>query len=88
MDVAKIDRDVAHVAYVASVSDECRKRLFKNVYLFQMYVYKRFYQNVAYVSYICCKRMFPNVSFVSDVCCSKCFMLQVFSLAGTGSEHS
>jgi hypothetical protein len=26
-----------------------------------------------------------NVSPVLDICCNKCFMLQVFSLAGTGS---
>ena len=29
IDVAKVNRDVAHVAYVASVLDECWKRLFK-----------------------------------------------------------
>jgi hypothetical protein len=29
IDVAKVDRDVAHVAYVASVSNEYCKRLFK-----------------------------------------------------------
>jgi hypothetical protein len=35
MDVAKVDRDVAHIA---SVSDECYKRLFKIFHLFQMYI--------------------------------------------------
>jgi hypothetical protein len=33
-DVAKVDRDVAHVAYVASVSDECFESLFKMFHLF------------------------------------------------------
>jgi hypothetical protein len=49
-----------------------------------------FYLNVAYVAvaiHIYCKRMFSNVSSVSDIYCSKCFMLQVVSLAGTGSER-
>jgi hypothetical protein len=31
MDVIRVDRDVAHIAFVASVSDECHKRFFQNV---------------------------------------------------------
>jgi hypothetical protein len=44
MDVAKVDRDVAHVP---SVLDECCKRLFKMFHLFQ-----------TFVSHICYKSMF------------------------------
>jgi hypothetical protein len=58
MDVVKVDRDVARVAYVASVSDECCKRLFKMFHLFQTYVCKHFDLDVVYVSHICCKSMF------------------------------
>ena len=55
MDVAKVDRDVA---YVASVSEACCKRLFKMFYLFQTYVAGVFYLDVAYVSHICCNSIF------------------------------
>ena len=39
LDIAKVDRDVA---YVASVSEACYKRLFKIFYLLQMYVVSAF----------------------------------------------
>jgi hypothetical protein len=48
-----------------------------------------FYLDVAYVEvaiHICCNHMFQVFQLFSDVCYSKCFMLQVLSLAGTGSE--
>jgi hypothetical protein len=47
MDVAKVERDVTYVAYVASVSYEYCKRLFKMFYLFHVYVCKRFDLDVA-----------------------------------------
>ena len=59
MDVAKVDRDVA---YVASVSEACCKRLFKMFHLCQTYVPSTFDLDVAYVSHI----------YVTRVC-SKCF---------------
>jgi hypothetical protein len=65
MDVAKVDWDVT---YVASVSNECCKHLFKIFHLFQAYVCKRFNLDIAYVSHICCKSMFQIFQ-----CCSKCF---------------
>ena len=70
MDVAIIDRDVAHVSMVVHV---CCKRLFQMFHLlFQTYV-KCAYLDVAYVSHICCKsmfRLFPGyVASVSYECC-------------------
>jgi hypothetical protein len=58
-DVAKVDRDVA---YVASVSKTCCKRLFKMFYLLQTYVASIFYLDIAYISHIYVVRI-----------CSKCF---------------
>jgi energy-converting hydrogenase Eha subunit C len=55
IDVAKVDRDVA---YVASVSEACRNRLFIMLYLFQTYVASVFYLDVAHVSHLCCKSIF------------------------------
>jgi hypothetical protein len=49
MDVAKVNQDVAHVIYVANVSDEYCKRLFKIFHLFQTYICKHFGLDVAYV---------------------------------------
>jgi hypothetical protein len=37
-DVAKVDQDITHVEYVASILDECFKYLFKMFHLFQTYV--------------------------------------------------
>jgi energy-converting hydrogenase Eha subunit C len=47
MDIAKVDRDVA---YVASVSEACCKRLFKMFHLVASF----FYLDIAHVSQICC----------------------------------
>jgi hypothetical protein len=68
--------------YVASVCSKCF-----NCFRLMLQV---FYLDVAYVTvaiHICCKAYVLNVSHVSNVFCSKCFMLQVFSLVGEGSEH-
>jgi hypothetical protein len=48
----KRSRDVAHVAYIASVSDACCKRLFKMFYLFPDICCNRFYLDIAYVSHM------------------------------------
>jgi hypothetical protein len=74
MDVAKIDRDVA---YVASVSDKCCKRLFEIFHLFQTYVCKRFDLDVTYVSHIRCKSMFE---MFHPYAAGSVFMLQVVSV--------
>ena len=56
MDVAKIDRDVAHVAMVVHI---CCKRPFQMFHLLFSDVCCKFaYLDVAYVSHICCKSMF------------------------------
>jgi hypothetical protein len=55
MDVAKVDWDVA---YVASVSETCCKRMFKMFHLFYTYVASVLIRMFAYVSYICCNNMF------------------------------
>ena len=90
MDVAKVYRDVAHVAMAIHV---CCKRPFQMFYLpFSNVCCKCAYLDVAYVSCICCKCfiwmlcMFTMVSSVFSVfasasdACFKCFrcMLQVF----------
>jgi hypothetical protein len=98
MNVAKVYRDVAHVAYLASVTEVCCKRLFKMFYLFQMYVVatsvlsgycicftymlQEFYLDVAYVSHICSKCF---IWMCQMYIASKCFMLQVFH-GGTVSD--
>jgi hypothetical protein len=81
MDVAKVDRDVAHVAYVASVFDECCKFIVPNVSAVFRRVLHLFYLGVAYVSHICCKcfirmlHMFHTyVARVSSECCI-CFAM-------------
>jgi hypothetical protein len=56
--------DVAHVAYVANVSEVCCKRLFKNVQLFQSYVVASGFMlqvvnlDVSCASHICCEHVF------------------------------
>jgi hypothetical protein len=77
LDVAKVDRDAAHFAYIASVSNECCTLLFKMFHLFQTYVCKHFDLDVAYVSHICCTSIFQM--FQSYVTTSV-FMLQVISV--------
>jgi len=84
MDVVKLDQDVAHVVYVASVSEVCCKSLFKMFLLFQSYIAASvFMLQVASVLSGCCicfthmlQVYVPNVSYVSDVCC-----IQVFHVA-------
>jgi hypothetical protein len=80
MDVSKVDRNVAHVAYVTSVSDECCKRLFKMFYLFQLYVARS-------RCFICFTHMLqkyvPNISSVFSLMLQQLFSyckLQVFYL--------
>jgi hypothetical protein len=51
-------RDVAHVAYVANVSEAYCKCLFKMFHLFSDVCCNRFWYDVAYVSHICCNSMF------------------------------
>jgi hypothetical protein len=58
MDVAKVDREVA---YVASVSDACCKRLFEMFHLFHTYIVSVFIW-ILYMFYTCLVRV-----------CSKCF---------------
>ena len=50
--------DVAHVAYVASVSEACCNYFFQNVSSVPDVCYKRFDLDVAYVSHICYNSMF------------------------------
>jgi hypothetical protein len=54
----KVNSDVAHVAYITSVSDECCKRLCKNVSSVLNVCCKCFDLDVLYVSYVCCETMF------------------------------
>jgi NADH:ubiquinone oxidoreductase subunit K len=75
MDVAKIDRDVAHVAYVASVSDECRKRLFKmficfrcmftSVFIRMMHMFHTYVANVCFQMF----HLFQTYVAASASCC-------------------
>jgi hypothetical protein len=76
MDVAKVDRNVA---YIASVSDVCCKRLFKMFHLFQIYVVSVLSGCCIYCSgYTYMLQAYVlNISSASIICCSKCFMLQV-----------
>jgi hypothetical protein len=69
MDVAKVDRDVAHVAYVASVLDECCKRFDLDVALHILHTY------VARI----CSKCFIYFSFMLQQVFS-CCNLQVFYL--------
>jgi hypothetical protein len=80
MNIVKVDRDVAHATYVASVSDECCKYLFKMFHLFQMYVYKHFDLDIAYVSHICCKSIFQMFHLFQSYVAAIFFMLQVVSI--------
>jgi hypothetical protein len=80
MDVLKVDQNVAHVAYVTSVSDKCCKRLFKMFYLFQIYVARS-------GCFICfthtLQKYIPNVSSVFSLMLQQlfsCCKLQVFYL--------
>jgi hypothetical protein len=93
MDVAKVDRDVAHVAYFANVSEVCCKRLFKMIHLFHTYVVPSalfgcciyfthmlqvFYLDIAYVLHTCCNIMFQMFNLCQTYVASWCFILQVF----------
>jgi hypothetical protein len=77
LDVAEVDRDAAHFAYVASVLDECCTLLFKMFHMFQTYVCKCFDLDVAYVSHTCCTSIFQM--FQSYVVTSVS-MLQIISV--------
>jgi len=80
-DVAKVDRDVAHVEYVASVSDECFKYLFKMFHLFQTYVASvliwmlhifMFQMFHLFLSYFVASVFMLQVVSVLSVCCICC----------------
>ena len=66
VDVAKVNQDIA---YVASISETCCKRLFKM--LFRLFL-SIFYLDVAYVSHML-QEYVPMVSVVSVLCFDKCF---------------
>jgi hypothetical protein len=69
------------VAYIASVSEACCKRLFKTFHLFLDVRCNHFYLDIAYVFTHMLKQYVLNVSAISVLCCSKCFfMLQLFYL--------
>jgi hypothetical protein len=80
-DVAKVNRDIAHVTYFASV--------FTGIYVvsvcskcficFRHILQQVFYLHVAYVSHTCCKCFYPSVAYVSHTCC-KCFMCMLHML--------
>jgi hypothetical protein len=61
----KVDRDVAHVAYIVSVSDECCKH---------------FDLDVAYVSHVCCKSMFQLFHLFQSYVAASVFILQIVSV--------
>jgi hypothetical protein len=74
IDVAKVDRDVAHVAMVIHV---CFKCMFQMFYLFQMYV--------ASILFRCCKSrpgccIYMQVFQVFSYVCCKCF-IWMFAMA-------
>jgi hypothetical protein len=75
IDVAKVDRDVAHVAITIYV---CFKCMFQIFHMFQMYV--------ASVSFGCCRSKYGSCIYmhVASICfkCFTCFtlMLQLFHL--------
>jgi hypothetical protein len=84
INVAKVDRDVAHIVMAIHV---CCKTFIRNVSsIFQIYVAIAFYLDVAYVSQRCCKSLFkmfhPFQTHVSSVLsgCFICFthMLHAF----------
>jgi hypothetical protein len=71
MDVAKVDRDVAHVATVIHV---CCKRLFQRFHLFFSNICcKCVYLDVAYVSHISCKCIFFSMLHIFCNGFFKCF---------------
>jgi hypothetical protein len=83
LQVASFYLDVAVVIHICC---KCMLQIFQ---LFQTYV-----ASVLFECCICCngyihmlQAYVSNVSPVSYVFCSKCFMLQVFLLAGEGSER-
>jgi hypothetical protein len=81
MDVIKVDWDVAYIAFVASVSDECHKRFFfKMFHLFQTYVCKCFDLDVAYISHICCKSVSQMFHLFLSYIVASVFMFQVVSV--------
>jgi hypothetical protein len=94
VDVAKVDRDVA---YVASVSEACCKRLFKMFHLFldifmqaffiwmlhMFHTWKKYVLIASVVSVLCCKFLvfYPYVAYVSNTY-FKC-IFQMFHLLQT-----
>ena len=73
-DVVKVDRDVA---YVASVSEACCKRLFKMFHLFHTYVSNVFYLDIAYVSHLCCMSLFEMFQLFQSYATISVSLLQV-----------
>jgi hypothetical protein len=77
--VASVYLEVAYVAMTIHVCCKCMFQIFFGSML------QVFYLDVAYIA-VAIHMLRAYVSkflSVSDVCCSKCFMIQVFSLAGT-----
>jgi hypothetical protein len=70
--------DVTHVPYVASIPEECYKRLFKIFYLCLHVCCKRFDLDVAYVSHICFNIMLQMFHLFQPSVAASVFMLQVF----------
>jgi hypothetical protein len=91
IDVIKVDRDVAHVAYIASVSDKCCKRFDLDValHILHTYVVRVCFKCFIYFSFMlqqvfsCCKLQvfYLDVAYVAVAIhvCYKC-MFQMFQL--------
>jgi hypothetical protein len=92
MEVAKVDRDVAHVAYFCKCFRGMLQALFKMFHLSETYVvasvlFERcicfthmlqlLYLNVAFISHML-QVFYLDVAFVSHICCNN--MFQIFHL--------
>jgi hypothetical protein len=75
MFVAKIDRDVGHVAVVVHVCCKCLFQIFH--LLFLDVCCKCLYLDVAYVSHICCKSMFEMFQPFRSYVAISVFILQI-----------
>jgi hypothetical protein len=80
--------DVAHVAYVANVSEVCCKHLFKMFHLFLDVYCNLFYRNVLYVLHICCNSMFQIFQLFQSYVVASGFMLQVVNLDVSCVSHT
>ena len=89
IDIAKVDRDVAHFVMAIHVCFKCMFQMFQlfqmnvaSVFIWMLHIHarsKHMFQVFSGVSYVCLRVFHLDVAYVSHICCKSMFeMFQLF----------